>query len=356
MKRRHAIPATAALLSTALQMQASSAFAQTSLPHADVWRMSVGSCANQKVAQPIWQTILADKPDFHIFGGDNVYASDKPWSLAQLQEAYTLAAKHEGMAQLMRSVPFMAMWDDHDYGMNDGGVEFEGKLQAKQALLDFFKLPANHITRTRDGLYDAKIIGTGDRRIQIITLDTRWHRSPLARPLIPGLPGQERYIPDPSPEKTKTMLGEAQWQWLEAQLKIPAQIRFIFSGVQILAEGHGWERWGNLPRERQRLMETIARTKAQGVVLLSGDRHIGALYKEASAVPYPLWEMTASGLTHAWANASEAGPNRIGELVRVNHYGIVQINWAARDVQLQLKDTQGRIMHAATIPMKDIQA
>ena len=39
-----------------------------------------------------------------------------------------------------------------------------------------------------------------------------------------------------------------------------------------------------------------------------------------------------------------------------NHYGIVQINWAARDVQLQLKDTQGRIMHAATIPMKDIQA
>ncbi len=348
MRRRDVIPATA------FALHAASQGVQAQALNADMWRMSVGSCANQKVAQPIWQTILADKPDFHIFGGDNVYASDKPWSLAQLTEAYALAAKHEGMAQLMRSVPFMAMWDDHDYGMNDGGVEFEGKHLAKQALLDFFKLPANHPTRTRDGLYDAQIIGSGERRIQIITLDTRWHRSPLARPLIPGLPGQERYIPDPSPEKT--ILGEAQWQWLEAQLKQPAQLRFIFSGIQILAEGHGWERWGNLPRERQRLVDLIARTKAQGVVLLSGDRHIGAIYRESSNAPYPLWEMTSSGLTHAWGGASEAGPNRVGDLVRVNHYGIVDVNWAKREVQLQLKDTQGRIAHSATILMKDLQA
>ncbi|MBS7806972.1 alkaline phosphatase D family protein [Variovorax sp. PCZ-1] len=350
MKRRHIIPATAAVLYAASQ----AAQAQSLQRGGDMWRLTVGSCANQKIAQPIWQTILSDKPDFHIFGGDNVYASDRPWSLAQLQEAYALAAKQEGMAQLMRSVPFMAMWDDHDYGFNDSGAEFEGKQAAKLALLDFFKYPENHATRTREGLYDARILGEGQRRIQIITLDTRWFRSTLSRPLIPGLPGQERYIPDSSPEKT--MLGEAQWQWLEAQLKIPAQIRLIYSGIQVLALGHGWERWGNLPLERQRLLDTIARTKAQGVILLSGDRHIGALYKENIAAPYPLWEMTSSGLTHAWANASEAGPNRIGQLVRANHYGLVAVNWAKSEVQLQLKDTQGRSLHAITIPMKDLQS
>jgi alkaline phosphatase D len=353
MKRRQAIPAAAVALHAAAQV----ACAQTSgstHQSKDIWRLSVGSCANQKVAQPIWQTILSEKPDFHIFGGDNVYASDQPWSLKQLQEAYELAAKHESMMQLMHSVPYMAMWDDHDYGMNDAGVEFSGKQQSKQTLLDFFKYPATHATRSREGLYDSQIIGAGYQRIQIILLDTRWHRSPLARPLIPGLPGQERYIPDPSPEKT--MLGSAQWQWLEAQLKQPAQIRLIFSGVQILAEGHGWERWGNFPLEKKRLLDLIAATKAQGVVLLSGDRHIGALYRETNPGAYPLWEMTSSGLTHAWSGASEAGPNRLGDLIKVNHYGIVQIDWAAAQVQLQLKDTQGRIVHAASIPMKELQA
>jgi alkaline phosphatase D len=350
MKRRSILPATAIVLHTFSQAVQARGLGRS----AETWRLSVGSCANQKLEQPIWQTILADRPDFHIFGGDNVYASDRPWSLAQLRDAYALAAKQEGMMQMMASVPYMAIWDDHDYGFNDGGAEFEGKLASKQAFLEFFKIPHSHATRSREGLYDAQIIGAGERRIQIITLDTRWFRSPLARPLIPGLPGQERYIPDSSPEKT--MLGEAQWQWLETQLKIPAQIRLIYCGIQVLALGHGWERWGNLPLERQRLLSTIARTKAQGVILLSGDRHIGALYKETNSVAYPLWEMTSSGLTHAWANASEAGPNRVGELVRTNHYGLVDVNWAMREVQFQLKDTQGRSLHAATISLKELQA
>ncbi len=351
MKRRQVIPAAAVMLHAA-------SFGAAAQPSSDVWRLSVGSCANQKLPQPIWQTILAERPDLHIFGGDNVYASERPWSLAQLQEAYALAAQQSGMAQLMRSVPYIAMWDDHDYGLNDGGAEFADKQASKQALLDFFKYPANHALRSRDGLYDAQIISqnttAGQRRIQVILLDTRWHRSPLVRPLIPGLPGQERYIPDPSPEKT--LLGESQWLWLEAQLQQPAQVRLIYSGIQVLAQGHGWERWGNLPRERQRLLDTITRTKAQGVILLSGDRHIGAFYKEANALPYPLWEMTSSGLTHAWASASEAGPNRVGDLVRMNHYGLVDVNWGAAQVQLQLKDTQGRSLQTTTIPMKELKA
>jgi alkaline phosphatase D len=349
MKRRHVIPAAALVLNAASQ----AVFAQGAHPKSDIWRLSLGSCANQKLAQPIWQTILSDRPDFHLFGGDNVYASEQPWSLEQLREAYAMAATHEGMAQLMRNVPYMAMWDDHDYGFNDGGAEFAGKQGSKQALLDFFKIAQNHALRSREGLYDAQIIGAGERRIQIIMLDTRWFRSTLSRPLVPGLPGQERYIPDPSPEKT--MLGEAQWRWLEDQLKQTAQIRLIYSGIQVLAHGHGWERWGNLPLERQRLLDLIARTKAQGVILLSGDRHIGALYKETEAAPYPLWEMTSSGLTHAWARASEAGPNRMGDLVRTNHYGLVDLNWVKSEVHLQLKDTQGRSLHSTTISMKELQ-
>ncbi|MEI7975491.1 MAG: hypothetical protein WCH92_05855, partial [Betaproteobacteria bacterium] len=50
-----------------------------------VQKIIFGSCIDQKKPQPIWQTILATKPDLFIFGGDNVYASSQPWQLQNLK-------------------------------------------------------------------------------------------------------------------------------------------------------------------------------------------------------------------------------------------------------------------------------
>jgi alkaline phosphatase D len=105
--------------------------------------------------------------------------------------------------------------------------------------------------------------------VQVILLDTRFFRSPLKPTDQRNAPGRERYLPDEDP--TKTMLGEAQWAWLADRLREPAEVRLIVSSVQVLAEGHGWERWGNFPRERQRLYDLIRDTGARGVVYLSGD-------------------------------------------------------------------------------------
>jgi len=64
------------------------------------------------------------------------------------------------------------------------------------------------------------------------------------------------------------MLGEAQWRWLEEQLRVPAQVRIIGAGIQVVADEHGSETWGNFPRERQRLFRLIRKTKATGVVIM----------------------------------------------------------------------------------------
>ena len=126
------------------------------------------------------------------------------------------------------------------------------------------------------GVYHAEIHGPIGQRVQIILLDTRTFRAPLEPTNDWNAPGKERYMPDPDP--AKTMLGEAQWRWLRAQLEQPAELRLIVSSVQVLAEGHGFERWGNLPLERQKLFDLIAESGASDVVFLSGDRHFGALY------------------------------------------------------------------------------
>ena len=244
------------------------------------------------------------------------------------------------------------MWDDHDYGINDGGGDFPHKAVSKELFLKFWNASATDIRRTRDGIYDSHIIGPPGMRVQIILLDLRWFRSPLKVSDQPGTPGKERYVPDSDP--AKTMLGAVQWAWLAGELRKPAEIRLIVSSTQVLAEGHGWERWGNMPLERQKLLDTIRDSGATGVVLLSGDRHVGALYRETPPGLHPLYEVTSSGLNMVFWKAKEPGPNRLGALYAAANFGAVEIDWAARKLTLALRDEHGSTRRSAILSFAEL--
>jgi alkaline phosphatase D len=316
-------------------------------------RISFASCIDQSKPQPIWDTVIAGKPDLFIFAGDNVYA-ESPYTLQRLQRAYAMAAESPGMMRLRNSVQHMAIWDDHDYGPNDGGAEFRFKAESKAEFLQFWRVPPEDERRTRDGLYHAQAFGPPGQRVQVILLDTRWFRSRLKPTDQRNAPGKERYVPDADPRKT--MLGEAQWGWLQARLSEPADVRLLVSGVQVVVDGHGFERWGNLPLERERLYRLISQTRANGVVFLSGDRHIGGLYRETTAAPYPLYEITSSGITHTWRDAPEPGPNRLGPLFTDLHYGDIDIDWAGRNLELSIKDSAGASQRSRRIPFDELKA
>ncbi len=302
-------------------------------------RIAFGSCNDQNKPQHIWNAVLASRPDLFLFAGDNVYASEQPWAAERLAQAYAKQALSPAFAHLRQTVPHMATWDDHDFGPNDGGASFPQKQAAKQEFLKFWAVPASDPMRQREGVYSAKLLGPKGQRVQVIMLDTRWFRSDLKPTDQRGAAGKERYLPDADPNKT--MLGPDQWAWLQAQLQEDAQLRLIVSSIQVLAEGHGWERWGNFPHERKQLFDLIARTQARGVLFLSGDRHIGALYRETQGVPYPLLDLTSSGLTHAWKTASEAGPNRLGALIGELHFGCIDIDWPTGQLTLGLRGPAG---------------
>jgi alkaline phosphatase D len=316
-------------------------------------RVGVASCADQGKPQPVWDAALAEQPDFFVFAGDNVYASEQPFDIARLRRAYDTLERHANFERLRAKVPHLAIWDDHDCGLNDGGVAFEHKQASKDELLRFWRVAADDPRRTHDGLYHAQTIERAGRRVQVIALDTRWFRSPLKLTDQRGAPGKERYLPDTDPGKT--MLGAAQWQWLEARLRESADVRVIVSSIQCVVDGHGWERWGNLPAERERLYSLIRDTGARGVVVVSGDRHIGAIYRQAGgALLYPLHEMTSSGVTHPWANAKEDGPNRLGPLVTVQHYGVIDVDFAARRVSLSLRGTTNQVLQEHRIDFHEL--
>lgn len=321
--------------------------------HEVLERLAFGSCADQAKPQPIWDGLLASRPQLVLFGGDNVYASRQPWSEAQLREAYALQAAQPGFARVRAQVPHLAIWDDHDYGLNDAGADFVHKAASKQAFLDFWKVAADDPRRRREGLHGSWTFGPPGRQLRLIVLDTRWWRSPW-QPTDQRAPGRERYVP--VADAARTMLGEAQWAWLRQELAEPAQLRLVYSSVQVLAEGHGFERWGNFPLELDRLFRLVQQTRAGGVILLSGDRHVGALYREARAsAPYPLYEATASGWTHPWRDAAEPGPNRIGGLVTDLHFGMVEVDWPGRRVRLQLRGVAGQLLREQSIGFAELQ-
>ncbi len=319
-------------------------------------RIAFGSCADQAKPQPVWDAVLGYRPDLFLFLGDNVYA-DYATSMADtgsLFAAYDRAQRIEGYARLRREVQHLAVWDDHDYGQNDGGADYPLKAQSKDIFLDFWQAPDNDPRRRREGVYDARIFGQAGQRVQVILLDVRWFKSPWKPTDERNAPGKERYLPDD--DAAKTILGDAQWAWLAEQLRQPADLRVIGSGIQIVADGHGWERWGNFPRERQKLYDTIRESGASGVVLISGDRHIGALYREAGGTPYPLLEATSSGLNKFFPNPREAGPNRLGAVYGLPNFGTIDIDWWEGKVALAIRDDAGQVMRRAEVRLETLRA
>jgi alkaline phosphatase D len=321
---------------------------------APLTRIAFGSCAHQAKPQPIWEAVLDYRPELFIFAGDNVYGDVTSEAMTELRDAYASVANIEGYAKVRATVPVLATWDDHDYGQNDAGGDFRYKTAAKRLFLDFWRAPADDPRRTHEGIYDVRTFGPEGMRVQVILLDTRSFRSPLRSTAEPDMPGKGPYLPDPEP--AKTMLGAAQWAWLRDQLMQPAELRLIVSSVQVLAEDHGWERWGNLPLERNKLFDLIAATGAGGVVFLSGDRHVGALYHRRAGVPYALYEITASGINMTYAANREPGPVRLGAVYGAPNFGTVDVDWWAGEVRLSVRSMNGEPVREVTIPLADLAA
>ncbi len=331
-------------------------------PSETLTRIVFASCAQQNEDQSIWDVITAENPDLTLYIGDNVYGdvrSDDA-ALPELKAAYMRLAQSEPFARARAAAPMLTAWDDHDYGLNDAGGEFQHKESA-EALYEYV-WDVKDERATRPGVYGSWIVGAEDgRRVQIIILDTRFFRSPLKPTDDFGARGKERYLPDPDPEKT--MLGDAQWAWLGEELSKPADLRLIVSSVQVMSEGHGWEAWRMLPTERARFYELIDEAGAEGVVVLSGDRHSAALYRKEDVLDYPLFEATSSSLNLPLSGflrpdqefTPDDDPNRLGEQFIDANYGLIEIDWEANVVDISIRGADGAEMASELVDLSALR-
>jgi alkaline phosphatase D len=177
--------------------------------------------------------------------------------------------------------------------------------------------------------------------VQIILLDTRYFRSDLNRgDRLVGGP----YYPNADPQAT--MLGAAQWKWLKQQLKKPAEIRLVVSSIQLVPTAAGQEAWANLPLERTRFMELVSQTKANGLFVISGDRHWSDFSRTTSDVPYPLYDFTSSSINqlHPRGTPTENLHRLLDHTFHKENFGTIDIDWAGDDpkIRVSIVDLDGK--------------
>lgn len=290
----------------------------------------------------IFDRIADQKPNFMLWLGDNIYYREPDW-LTESAMRYRFAQNRAlpELQRLLAATHHYAIWDDHDYGPNDSDRTFRGKEWALRVFQDYWANISYGTPETK-GIFGR--FEWGD--VEFFMLDDRYYRTP------------EKYS-----EADRQMFGEEQMRWLrESLLNSQAVFKVIVNGNQMLNPQSPFESWSKFPEEQQRFFEFLKKSKIEGVVFLSGDRHFSELLKRTDITDYPLYDFTASPLSAGNARPSkpeEENPHRVsGTLVTgVKNFGLIEVSGKRNDRKLTLKivDINGEIRWNYEISEKELK-
>lgn len=242
-------------------------------------RLAFGSCADIDASTArTWKAIEDEHPDALVLLGDTPYIDTT--GLATQRERYLRFAQAPAFASLVFKTPLYSMWDDHDFGANNTDGRLAGKSNSRRAFLE--NRPNPSFGEGAAGIYTS--FRNGD--VEVFLLDTRWFA------------GTEQSKQDPTKQ---TLLGEAQWRWLEQGLsRSKATFKVIACGMvwNGLVTPDKTDCWGRYPHEFERFVRLLGSTRSTGVVLVSGDVHRSRVIRHAtaSALGYDLMEFVTSPL------------------------------------------------------------
>jgi alkaline phosphatase D len=242
-------------------------------------RLALASCMHVErfPEQPSWSLLLAEQPDLLLLLGDNVYANTT--EPGPIWQAHLSQRQVPSFAEVIRQIPTLAIWDDHDYGPNDAGGDEPGKSASLRAFREVYANPAYGLAETPGVFFR---YAWGD--VELFALDVRFYRSALDAP----------------DDDAKRMLGDAQQAWLRRALaSSTATYKLIASGSAFVEEPGKPDTWSSYSHALERLYETIRDVGGGGVLLLSGDLHRSALHVhpvEETGLAYPLYEVLSSGI------------------------------------------------------------
>jgi len=311
------------------------------------------------VDQPVWEGVLKFKPELWVWLGDIVYADTqyfpahwKPTALEKVKEKFSIQKQKPGYKKLLETCPITGHWDDHDFNNNNGGKEYEEKFKVQEILLDFLDEPKDSPRWFHEGVYGSYTFGPEGKRIKLIMIDNRYFRD---QPIMNG---------------SGDMLGEDQWKWFENEIKTSdAQINIITNGIQLLpSDKPVQEKWSNFPESRSRFFQILKTYNPSGVILWSGDIHYAEILENTCAgLRNPLYEVTASGMTHScgtslplpvcrfFLNNFFVSKYQVSDFYEFFNFGTIEVDWEAKPVtvKLQVRNSGGDVVREQILKLDD---
>jgi len=332
-------------------------------------RILFGSCNSQEHEQVIWPSVLHRNATSFVWAGDAIYADAfeivkgrkvvKPATPAVLRNLYGAQLQHTGYRALLlqHNMTVLGAMDDHDYGTNNGDIEYRYRKESGMLYVDFLAASGTaDLTVMADraaagkGVYGVKVFDflrpVGDellsdqqagidpdlllsdatatalsnRSVAVFVLDVRSNKTPWKK-------GWERFAEDFEGD----FLGEEQWQWFEQAIaRSTAQVNIIVQGLQVHSDrfydGNEAEDWSRFPMAQHRLYQAALQVGVNAPILVSGDVHMAELLRRdcrqhigdsngnsnddtnSNANDHhfntrSLLEVTTSGLTHSWGTS-----------------------------------------------------
>jgi prolyl oligopeptidase PreP (S9A serine peptidase family)/phosphodiesterase/alkaline phosphatase D-like protein len=162
------------------------------------FRVAFASCAKTASANEVFDRIRENRPLFFMNTGDFHYLNITSNSIELYRDGYDLVLSSPEQADLYRSVPFVYMWDDHDYGGNNSNRKSPSHESARRAYEEY--LP--HYPLAAGGgdqpIYQSFSVG----RVKFILTDLRSERDDVKK----------------KDDATKSMMGPRQKEWFKQEL------------------------------------------------------------------------------------------------------------------------------------------
>lgn len=269
----------------------------------------------------IFEAINSKNPDIMLWMGDNIYLREADWDTKTgIYHRYTHSRSIKELQPLLAKTQNYAIWDDHDFGPNDGDRSFFNKYATQQAFKDFWANKSYGLDRNQN---EGTCSTFSWADAEFFLLDNRFFKSPNDR-------------------KTgeRTILGRQQLEWLiDALASSKAAFKIIAVGGQVLTSSTRSENYENYKEEKKYLLEQIKSNGIKGVLFLSGDRHFTELSKISVSATQTIYDWTVSPLTSGIAASyiDEVNTNRVeGSLFAENCFGIISFSGVKETRQLKL--------------------
>lgn len=263
----------------------------------------------------IIESIREKSPNFMLWLGDNTYYRQGDYdSRYGMYYRQTHTRNLPELQKFLSSQPHYAIWDDHDFGINDAHWNYPLKKDALEIFKAFW--PSNSYGA---GQTEGTTSYFRWQDCDFFLLDNRWYRTVN--------------------RSRGSILGEQQTKWLlESLLESKATYKFVAIGGQFLSNLKIFENHANYENERQEIIDFIDTHNITGVVFLSGDRHHSEISRMITQKGTIIYDITSSALTSkTYNNEKEANTLRVpGSMIGVRNFAVLEIKGSPKSRSLQV--------------------